>query len=330
MRINDITVSQMRVAVCVADQGGFTAAADQLNQSQSSLSRIVAQVEKAVGTRLFERTTRSFTLTDTGAEFVRTARRVLETFDREMNNFTGYVSGTSGVLRLATLPSLAATLLPTFIDRFRRKFPNVRIDVRDLMAAGIIGECRRGTVDLAVTAEDAELIAELPDHFSFTPIAEENFACILPSDHELAEQQVVDWQNLAGRSFVSFTEASSVRRIMDRELAVRGIRPSRTVSAGTISAVTGLCAANLGISAVPGFVVPMTRVPGVTIRPLGGADVTRRVGILLDTSRSLSPAATEFLKLIAQSSPEEIHLPEFTRWKGLNEQVNASGDRAPR
>ena len=79
MRITDITVDQMRVIACVADQGGFTPAAERLSQSQSSLSRIVSQVEKATGTRLFERTTRSFALTDAGTEFLRAARVILQT-----------------------------------------------------------------------------------------------------------------------------------------------------------------------------------------------------------------------------------------------------------
>ncbi|WP_186314497.1 LysR family transcriptional regulator [Corynebacterium glyciniphilum] len=317
MRITDITVDQMRVIACVADQGGFTPAAERLSQSQSSLSRIVSQVEKAAGTRLFERTTRSFALTDAGTEFLRAARVILQTYDREMNNVASYISGPNGHLRLATLPSLAATLLPPFIDRFRRVFPNVSINLQDLMAANIIEECRYGSVDLAITAEDPELIGSLPDHFDFSPIAEERFACILPATHTLAQKPGIDWDDLAGRSFVSFTEASSVRRITDRELAARGIHPSQTVTAGTISAVTGLCAANLGISAVPGFVIPMTRVPGVALRPFRGEPVTRRIGVLVDTTRTLSPAAEEFLALITATPPDEVSLPDFTTWTGL-------------
>ncbi|MDN5720664.1 MAG: LysR family transcriptional regulator [Corynebacterium sp.] len=317
MRITDITVEQMRATVCVADQGGFTLAADRLGQSQSSLSRTVSQVEKATGARLFDRTTRSFALTDAGTEFLRAARVVLETYDREINNLASYLRGPSGELRLATLPSLAATLLPPFIDRFRRTFPNVGVSLQDLMAANIIEQCRYGTVDLAITAEDPELLDSLPDHFRFSPIAEEHFACILPVTHRLADRDAIDWEDLAGDSFVSFTEASSVRRITDRELAARGIRPSQTVTAGTISAVTGLCAANLGISAVPGFVIPMTRVAGVVLRPFRGEPVTRTIGVLQDTTRTLSPAAREFLTLVAHSTSADMTLPDFTTWTGL-------------
>lgn len=319
MRITDITVEQMRATVCVADQGGFTLAADRLGQSQSSLSRTVSQVEKATGARLFDRTTRSFALTDAGTEFLRAARVVLETYNREINNLASYLRGPSGELRLATLPSLAATLLPPFIDRFRRTFSNVSVSLQDLMAANIIEQCRYGTVDLAITAEDPELIESLPAHFRFSPIAEESFACILPATHTLAQKPGIDWDDLAGRSFVSFTEASSVRRIIDRELAARGIRPSQTVTAGTISAVTGLCAANLGISAVPGFVIPMTRVPGVALRPFRGEPVTRRIGVLLDGTRTMSPATTEFLRLVAGSSADEVRLPDYTTWTGLSQ-----------
>lgn len=322
MRMKDLTVEQLRIVVCVAEQGGFTSAADVLGQSQSSLSRTVAMVEKAVGTRLFDRTTRSVSITETGTEFVRTARLVVETFDRSINNFVSYLSGPNGRLSIATLPSLAATLLPPFIERFHHAFPHATIDLLDLKAADILGLCRDGSVDLAITAEDAELFHALPGSFGFTPVAEEGFACILPSEHPLAAQKTVAWSDLAGQSFVAFSGTSSVRRITDRVLGTACIIPAQTVSAGTISAVAGLCAAGLGVSAVPGFVIPMTRVPGVTIRPLVSSapelTVTRRVGILQDATRPRTPAIAEFLALLDSPQSSKTPLPEFTRWMAQN------------
>jgi LysR family carnitine catabolism transcriptional activator len=318
MRMNQISVDQMRTIVCIADQGGFTPAATVLGQSQSSLSRTVALVEKAVGTRLFDRTTRSFATTATGTEFLRTARTVVEYYDRAVNNFTSYLDGPAGTLRIATLPSLAATLLPSFIGRFHRAFPNVTVDLLDLKAVDIIDLCRQGTVDLAITAEDADLTASLPPSFGFSPVAEEGFACILPENHPLTAQDTVDWPDLADQPFISFTRASSVRRITDRAFAAAGFAPSRTVSAGTISAVAGLCAAGLGVSAVPGFVIPMTRVAGVVTRPLSTGAVTRRIGVLQDADRAATPAVEEFLALVRGSTGAQLRLPEFTRWTGLD------------
>ncbi|WP_442337207.1 LysR family transcriptional regulator [Corynebacterium sp.] len=321
--MTDLTLDQLSTVVSVAEQHGFTAAADTLNVSQSALSRTVAQVEKAAGLRFFERTTRSFTVTDPGRAFVRMAKTILEVHRREINNFTSYIDGPYGTLRLATLPSLAATFLPTFINRFHSSFPNVSVDVHDLMAATVIEQCRAGLVDVAITAEDAELFATLPDHFRFSPMSEEEFACILPVNHPLAAKETLNWEDLAGLPFVSFTEASSVRRITDRELASRGVVPAETVSAGTISAVTGLCAANLGVSAVPGFVIPMTRVPGVVIRALHNSPedpthaVRRRIGILVDEHRPLTPAASGFLTLLSELSADDVVLPDFTTWTGL-------------
>lgn len=319
MRIDQITVDQMRTVVCIADEGGFTPAADRLGQSQSSLSRTVALIEKAVGTRLFDRTTRSFATTATGEEFLRTARSVVGHYDRAINNFRGYLAGPSGALRIATLPSLAATLLPTFIHRFHQRFPRVTVDLLDLKAADIIDLCRRGEVDLAITAQDADLAVDLPPGFRFSAVAEEDFACILPEDHPLTAQDSVDWADLADQPFISFTRASSVRRITDRAFAAAGLAAARTVSAGTISAVAGLCAAGLGVSAVPGFVIPMTRIAGVVTRPLPAGDTTRHIGVLQDTERTPSPAVTEFLTLLGDPADEGLRLPEYTRWTGLRQ-----------
>lgn len=80
-------------------------------------------VEKTAATRLFDLTSRSVVLTDAGTEFVRTTRLIVETYDQSVNNFLSYLGGPNGRLRIATLPSLVATLLPPFIRRFHHAFP---------------------------------------------------------------------------------------------------------------------------------------------------------------------------------------------------------------
>lgn len=314
MRI-DLTLSHFEAVVAVAEQRSFTRAAELRLVTQSSLSRTVAQVERICGVRLFERTTRQLELTGEGEHFLRMARAVLHSYEKETADFAAFLSGTKGVLRLAALPSLAVSLLPPMITRFRARHPDIMVEVEDVLAGQVIDDVRSGTVDLAVTAEPPESLrtAMLAAGIRFDAIAVDHFYCVLSNGHRLLDRPTIDWTDLNGEAFIAFDEASSVRRIVDQALVSRGVTPARLISARNVTSIAGLCAAGLGVSAAPGFVLPLMAAPGVTTRPMGGEPVTRQIGVLRDTRRRPAPPTRHFLDII-DGVAAEIELPVGAYW----------------
>ncbi len=314
MRI-DFTLAQLEAVVAVADHQGFSSAARVLMVAQSSLSRTVAQVERMCGAQLFERTTRQLELTDAGEQFVAMARRILHHHRQETAAFAAYLAGTTGVLRLAALPSLAVSLLPPMITRFRDRYPDILVEVEDVLADQISEYVSAGTVDLAVTAAPPPSLqtAMRSTGIEFETIAVDHFHCVLPVGHRLTSRAAIDWSDLAGEAFIAFDESSSVRALVDEALLARGVVPARLVSARNVASIAGLCAAGLGVSAAPGFVLPLMAVPGVTTRPLGEVPVTRRIGVLRATRRTPSPAVRQFLEII-RTAAADVTLPPGAFW----------------
>jgi DNA-binding transcriptional LysR family regulator len=312
----DVTLSQLEAVVAVAQELSFSKAARLQLVSQSSLSRTVAQVERICSVRLFERTTRQLNLTSDGEQFIRMARNILRAYQQESSDFEAYLSGTKGILRLAALPSLAALLLPPMITRFRARYPEIMVEVEDVLADQITDYVRTGAVDLAVTAEPPESLraAMAAAGIRFDAIAVDHFHCVLPDGHRLLDRPSIEWTHLGGEAFIAFDESSSVRRIVDEVLVSRGVMPARLISARNVASVAGLCAAGLGVSAAPGFVLPLMAVPGVTTRPIGSVPVERRIGALRDTRRRPSPATRQFLDII-DGAPADIDLPPGAYWK---------------
>jgi len=312
----DVTIHQMMVVLAVADRQNFTRAAKALHVSQSSLSRTVAQVEHASGTALFERTTRRVRLTPMGEEFVRIARSVVDTHEQGFRRFQEFLEGSRGHLRVAVLPSLAATLIPQVVARFRRSFPHVFVEVEDALAQEIVESVVSGRVDLGMTAattvqaSNSETIHGLP----FRVFASDEFQCIVPLDHPFTRQEFVEWDELAGESFVAFDESSSVRSLVDSVFLARGTAPSRQVIARNVASVAGLCAAGLGVSAAPGFVLPLMEFADVAFVPLRNPTAERHVGVLLDPRRQATPATEGFLGILAALSKEGGTLPRAAAW----------------
>ncbi|WP_460398332.1 LysR family transcriptional regulator [Actinophytocola sediminis] len=308
----DLTVQQLRVVIAVHDAGSVTSAAESLLQAQSSLSRTVLEVERRLGVALFERTTRRLEPTAEGREFVALARVTVAAFEANLRHFAGLLDGQRGRVRVATLPSLAAILLPAIVSGYQRAHPAVELSIEDALAGEVLARVRAGVVDFAVTVVSAT--DDPIDDLAVTPVARDRFCCVFPPGHPFAQRQVVTWADLAGEAFIAFDRTTSIRQHLDRAFLESGTHPRNAVEARNISAVAGLVAAGLGVSAVPGLVLPLVGFAGVEHRPLGDPPMNRRIALVRVPHRPLSPAAKAFRDTITTASRSGMPLPPQTAW----------------
>jgi LysR family carnitine catabolism transcriptional activator len=101
--------------------------------------------------------------------------------------------------------------------------------------------------------------------------------------------------------------------IVDAALTGHGVVPARLISARNVASIAGMCAAGLGVSAAPGFVLPLMAIPGVVTRPIGAEPVSRRIGVLRNTQRRPSPPTRQFLDII-DAAARDIELPLAAYW----------------
>ena len=308
----DLTVQQLRVVLAVHDAGSFTAAAEVLLQAQSSLSRTVLEVERRLGVAIFERTTRRLEPTAEGREFVAIARMTVASFEANLRHFAGFLDGQRGRVRVATLPSLAAILLPSIVSAYQRDHPDVELSIEDALAAEVLDRVRAGEVDLAVTVVSST--TDPTDDLAVTPVAEDRFCCVFPPGHPFTGVAEVTWTDLAAEAFIAFDRTTSIRQHLDRAFTEAGTRPRNAVEARNISAVAGLVAAGLGVSAVPGLVLPLMSFATLEHRPLGAPRTVRRIAVVHVPHRPLAPAALAFRDAITDASRTGTVLPDETSW----------------
>ncbi|MBB6484436.1 LysR family transcriptional regulator [Rhizobium lusitanum] len=135
------SLAELEAIAAVARHGGFRVAARELGVSSSALSHAVATLEERLSVRIFNRTTRSVTLSDAGERFVAEIAPALASIDRAIEN-AGLSSGSvSGTLRLNIAPGAARMLLVPLILEYGRRFPNVEIEiVTDNALVDVIGK----------------------------------------------------------------------------------------------------------------------------------------------------------------------------------------------
>ncbi|MGW3953138.1 LysR family transcriptional regulator [Streptomyces sp. NPDC004752] len=305
----DLSLRQMEAFAAVARAGSFTTAAGELHVSQSALSRTVAELERTLRVQLLVRDTRNVALTPQGAELLAVAERVLSTHRAEMKQLDRYLSGERGTVTIATLPSVAAVLLPPVISTLHSERPEINVCILDGLARGVLDHVMAGEADLAITVP-----RQLPEGLVARPFVQDRFFAAVPPGHPLAERQELRWSHLAGEQFVSIGADSSVRFFTDAAFAQADVRVAGVVEARSVATVGGLVAAGLGVTVLPALVQALMIFAALTHRPIGDPVVERRLDIVIRAERALSPASQHVLELLGRLRVTGHELPAGVSW----------------
>ncbi len=119
----------MRVFARVVDEGGFAAAARALDLSAPVVTRLVADLEDHLGTRLLQRSTRRLSLTDAGQAYLGRVRNILQDIDEANAVAKSQTHELEGLLRVHSPPVLASYVLGPMLAEFRQRYPKIEIDI---------------------------------------------------------------------------------------------------------------------------------------------------------------------------------------------------------
>ncbi len=122
-------LASMRVFQKVIDEGGFAAAGRAMEMSPAVVTRLVADLEDHLGTRLLHRTTRRVSLTDAGESYLERVRLILQDLDEANALVSSQTSDLAGVLRLLAPPVLATHVLAPLVSGFRQAYPKILLDI---------------------------------------------------------------------------------------------------------------------------------------------------------------------------------------------------------
>ncbi|MEV6824555.1 LysR family transcriptional regulator [Amycolatopsis sp. NPDC051102] len=265
---------QLAVVVAVAEEGGFTAAAQRLRTVQSTVSTVVRALERDLGTPLFHRTTHRVVLTPAGEAFVPAARAALQAAERAR----AAVSPVGGEVRLGVCPGLLADL-HRVLTALRQVHPGVGVAVRQLCAAkrwcasdvDVVltvapghtagGPVFRtpGNLARAGLASNGTHPASAPDHCAAEPVV----TLLPPEDLVLATAPGGSRSapgDLSSLSLVDFPPGWAIRNAVDQAFPDRRV----TLEVDDLAVAAGLVRAGLAVCVLPASAA--ARFPELTVR----------------------------------------------------------------
>lgn len=298
----NVSTRQLQAFIALTEQRSFTRAAALCHLSQPAFSALIGQLEEALGIRLFDRSTRHVEPTAEGREFEISARRVLTEFDAALAGVSDQLARRRGRVSIALLPSLAAGWLPQVLQAYSTRYPGIEIEVADVLSEACVDRVRSGRADFAlaaIRADTPELQAE--------PFCSDGFHLVCPAGHPLTRLAEVEPQDVAAYPFIHMARTSSVRQYLDA--ALHPLQMQTLMEVEQLATAMGMVRAGLGISLMPALTLFHFAHPGLVIRPLHWAGLTRQIYLVRRRDRSLSLAAQSLYEQVLADPPETANAP---------------------
>ncbi len=280
----DLTIQQLRCFVAVADEGQFTAAADELRLAQPSISAQIHRLEQVLGVSLFHRGRRPIALTDAGATLLPLARRVLRGVDEVFEGANELDGLHRGHVTIGTTPSIGATLLPLVLAQFRQRYPQVSISFVERHSEEVAQSVEAGILDLALVVGPL-----FNDTLEQTALAVERMVVVVGADHELAGRDTIAISELRGVPLIMFHEGYDVRASTLMAFEKAGFAPTIAIDGAEMATAHSFVAAGIGAAIVPSIVATLN--DDLHVIHIDDQVMERTIYLVRDVRHTLSRAA---------------------------------------
>ncbi|MEK0165684.1 LysR family transcriptional regulator [Phaeobacter sp. JH20_36] len=289
-----LKIELLRGFAAVARSGNLSDAAGILGRTPSAVSMMLKQLETHLGEPLFE-TDRKNRLTALGAFVLEQAERELQQYDTMVKAIEGYAKATHGHVRIATVPSVAGTVMPLVFSRYINDFKNVDIELRDMDSISVLHELSRERIDIGIATLGQNSSGLHSQH-----LLSDAFGVICAPSHPLAQEQgKIEWEMLRNERLIANSLSASIKAEQSRELHDRAL-----LKAQNLTSIMAMVQAEIGVTILPEMAARAANATGLAFRPLADSLATRQIHLLRKTDTALSPAARLLEKHILSCAAE--------------------------
>jgi DNA-binding transcriptional LysR family regulator len=287
-----------RTFVTVADLGTVSAAAQQLRITQPALSRQISDLEQELGLKLFDRAGRRLLLTSDGEQLLGDCRGLLNYASAVGEHAQSLRQGDRGVLNVSISPPMLESVIPNYLHRYAKRFPNVQVKLVDAVGPRLLAMLERGEIHLAqgavntFHADDRRFANEPLEYFDLLAAAHPR---LLP-----AEASVIDIRDLASFPLLLLTQDFIQRRTFDAACRMAGLKSHVLIESGAPHALLSMAEAGHGVAIFPSHLRIRNlklQIVAVTYR---GKPLREPIAIFWDRRRQRTRYAIAFCEMLAE------------------------------
>jgi DNA-binding transcriptional LysR family regulator len=293
MSIANISFSHLRVLSAVVERGSFSAAAEEIGITQSGVSQSLKHLEAVLGSRLLVRHRDGVATTELGGAVLADVRAALQAVERIRQTCSASRGLRSGQVRIGSVSSVAARLLPAPLAEFRKLYPGVNVSLMEGTDAEVCEWVENAVVDLGLTGETTPNVQP-------SVILEDDFLLVVGARHRLSKRRTVQLADLADEPFLMSTSGCepAIRRIFSQAR----INPPIAFRVRDAEALVSMVGQGLGVTIMPRLAIPAKiksiacisvaprrkrRIVAITKRGLGETPAVQTLKAMLAGRRSM-------------------------------------------
>lgn len=296
-------LKQLRVLRAVATAGSFTAAAEITDYTQPAVSKIIAALEREMGTPLVDRDSRPLRLTQAGQALDRHAEAIFESLSSAESEVHAIAKLDSGHVRVGTFSSAGAAFFVDALRELRSERADLSVSISEGNPSELMDQLRVGEIDLAVVFDFPQAGEDRGIDLDAVHLLDDPFEVVVPAGHRLASREAVSYADLRDEDWLlpELGPESPTMKILRRECAANGFEPRIVFEVNDCDMTLAMVAAGEGISALPRLILPRDHA-GVRMKPFERGAPIRRISAIRMPSRYVAPATDHFRSLLERSA----------------------------
>lgn len=302
-----INVRHLTVFRAVMRTGSVSAAARTLNVSQPAVTKSLQAIEQQLGVPLFQRIKGRLQATPESALLLPKVDQVFRTVD-DVERLAEEIAGAAtGRVAIATATTFSTSVTAAAVARYRKKRPNVTVEVLALATRQVIEEVANNQVDVG-----------LSDHVSLEGTLEARelcrafVGCVLPRDHLLARQKSIDLRDLVGQQIIAFHEHTLIGHEIRRQIGALGLPITVSIAANQSLFACLMAKHRIAVPLIDPFTMLSGLFPELVMLPLTPT-IEMRPRLIFPPNRPLSIAAREFVQTVTATITELIPTSRLLR-----------------
>ena len=241
-----MNLRQLEAFVAVMKSGSITQAAQSMHLSQPAVSKLIADLEHAIGFELFIRARgSSLTVTPEAEFFFHEVERSFIGIDALRRTASDIRNLSAGNLHIVSLPALANSFLPRVIRVFRDRYPGVSLKLYTHSSSSVRQWVANQQFDIGLATRAHEIPGVSSQSFLRSV-----GACVLTPGHRLTGKTVIEPDDLAGEPFISLMAGDPTRRRIDRMFEDAGVERDLTIETQYAATICSLVMQGLGCSII--------------------------------------------------------------------------------
>ena len=287
----------LQMLVSLDDFRNVGRVAASLNVTQPAVSKSLAELERGLAVKLFERTARGVHPTVYGESLIRHARRMLAEMTHARGELRGLISGATGSVRIGTLSTAALALMPQSIALIKKRSPNTTVIVREGTIESLLPELWSSNIDL--------IVGRLPNDRSLHALgekilSEEAVILVAGNHHPLNGRKRLSWADVKVFPWVIPPVGTLLREPLERAFEQHGVpMPADRVETLSVPIIHAYLQLSEAVAFLGGDVAKnFARLGSIALLPLVLPNVLRPVGMMWQKQRPQSPSLCLMMECI--------------------------------